>query len=98
VAVIAAAATAGVPPVTSLEALSKFEGVPGRLQIVPNTKSLNVFVDYAHTPDALENVLRALQAVRKGADSHSQIWTVFGCGGDRDKGKRPEKPWQLRTL
>jgi UDP-N-acetylmuramoyl-L-alanyl-D-glutamate--2,6-diaminopimelate ligase len=90
VAVIAAAATAGVPPAVSLEALMHFAGVPGRLQSVPNAKSLNVFVDYAHTPDALDNVLRALQAVRMGAKSHSQIWTIFGCGGDRDKGKRPE--------
>lgn len=90
VAVVAAVATAGIPPAMSLEALTKFEGVPGRLQQVPNAKALNVFVDYAHTPDALENVLKALKTVRAGAKSHSQIWTVFGCGGDRDKGKRPE--------
>ncbi len=90
IAVVAAAATAGVPPAFSLEALNSFPGVPGRLQLVPNARSLNVFVDYAHTPDALENVLRALQTVRTGSGSHSQIWTIFGCGGDRDKGKRPE--------
>jgi len=90
VAVIAAAATAGIPPVMSLDALTRFAGVPGRLQAVSNSKSLNVFVDYAHTPDALENVLQALKAVRAGSKSHSQIWTIFGCGGDRDKGKRPE--------
>jgi UDP-N-acetylmuramoyl-L-alanyl-D-glutamate--2,6-diaminopimelate ligase len=90
VAVVAAAATAGVLPALSLDALTRFEGVPGRLQIVPNSKALNVFVDYAHTPDALENVLHALKTVRAGTQSHSQIWTIFGCGGDRDKGKRPK--------
>jgi UDP-N-acetylmuramoyl-L-alanyl-D-glutamate--2,6-diaminopimelate ligase len=89
VAVIAAAATAGIPPKASIDALARFEGVPGRLQFVPNSKSLNVFVDYAHTPDAVESVLQALNQVRQQTNSHCQIWTVFGCGGDRDKGKRP---------
>ncbi len=89
VAVVAAVASLGIPPGTSLEVLSNFTGVPGRLQFVPNSKSLNVFVDYAHTPDALESVLRALRKVRDDLKSHSQIWTIFGCGGDRDKGKRP---------
>ena len=56
---------------------------------MPNFKSLNVFVDYAHTPDALENVLKSLQEIRDQSKSHSQIWTIFGCGGDRDHGKRP---------
>lgn len=89
VAVIAAAATAGIPPSKSMEALTEFPGVPGRLQYVPNTKSLNVFVDYAHSPDAIESVLKALREVRSGLKTHSEIWTIFGCGGDRDKGKRP---------
>lgn len=73
-------------------ALSQFTGVPGRLQSVLNSSDVSVFVDYAHTPDALENVLVALQKVRAGLDGAAQqakIWTVFGCGGDRDKGKRP---------
>ena len=73
----------------SLEALENFSGVPGRLQFVPNAKSLNVFVDYAHSPDALANVLKALTQVRAEIQSPASIWTVFGCGGDRDKGKRP---------
>jgi UDP-N-acetylmuramoyl-L-alanyl-D-glutamate--2,6-diaminopimelate ligase len=72
-----------------VEALGKFTGVPGRLQAVPNEKNVSVFVDYAHTPDALENVLVALQRVRSNLKSKARIWTIFGCGGDRDKGKRP---------
>ncbi len=89
VAVVAAVATWGISISSSLDFLSRFGGVPGRLQSVPNHKSLNVFVDYAHTPDALESVLRALNQIRSQLKSHSRIWTVFGCGGDRDKGKRP---------
>jgi UDP-N-acetylmuramoyl-L-alanyl-D-glutamate--2,6-diaminopimelate ligase len=86
--VIAAAASVGIPPSYALDALTKFTGVPGRLQTVPNNRALHVFIDYAHSPDALENVLQALDKVRQDLHSHSQIWTVFGCGGDRDKGKR----------
>lgn len=90
VAAIAAATTAMIGPPKSAEVLSQFGGVPGRMQWVPNSQALNVFVDYAHSPDALENVLKALHEVRKLAESPAQIWTVFGCGGDRDKGKRPQ--------
>ena len=89
VAVIAAAASSGATVDRALDVLTKFPGVPGRLQMVPNEKSLYVFVDYAHTPDALENVLQSLNKVRASSKSSSRIWTVFGCGGDRDKGKRP---------
>lgn len=64
--------------------LTEFSGVPGRLQRVPNSKGVNAFVDYAHTPDALFNVLRTLHEV--GFD---RIITVFGCGGNRDASKRP---------
>lgn len=90
VGVVAAAANAGVPPLAALQALQSFTGVPGRLQGVENRKSLHVFVDYAHTPDALMNVLQSLICVRKELQENIRIWTVFGCGGDRDKGKRPE--------
>jgi UDP-N-acetylmuramoyl-L-alanyl-D-glutamate--2,6-diaminopimelate ligase len=86
---IAVATAAGIPFQTSLLALAGFKGVPGRLQAVPNDKNLSVFVDYAHTPDALENVLTAIHRVRENLKSKGKIWTVFGCGGDRDKGKRP---------
>jgi UDP-N-acetylmuramoyl-L-alanyl-D-glutamate--2,6-diaminopimelate ligase len=66
-------------------ALEKLDGVRGRLELVANHPSgAPVYVDYAHTPDALETVLRAL---RPHADR--KLVVVFGCGGDRDRGKRP---------
>ncbi|MGE4194800.1 MAG: UDP-N-acetylmuramoyl-L-alanyl-D-glutamate--2,6-diaminopimelate ligase [Pseudodesulfovibrio sp.] len=64
--------------------LSTFPGVPGRLERVMNDRDLDIFVDYAHTPDALENVQHTL----KGLD-FKRLITVFGCGGDRDRTKRP---------
>lgn len=89
VAAIAVGISAGVSLSTCVKALEVFSGVPGRLQSVPNDKNISVFVDYAHSPDALENVLSAIIKVREGMHSKAKIWTVFGCGGDRDKGKRP---------
>lgn len=66
-------------------ALEKLQGAPGRLQLVARAKSgAPIYVDYAHTPDALEAVLLALRPHVKG-----RLHLVFGCGGDRDKGKRP---------
>ena len=67
-----------------LQALSSVSGVPGRLERIANDRGLSVFVDYAHTPDAL---IKAQQALR-GA-GFTRIITVFGCGGDRDRSKRP---------
>ena len=67
----------------SVDALKNAPQVPGRLEMVPGPKSFRVFVDYAHTPDALENVLRTLRSLEP-----SRVITVFGCGGDRDKAKR----------
>ena len=64
-------------------ALKKFSGVPGRLELFIAKDGRRVFVDYAHTPDALSKALNAL--VGEGA----KLFCVFGCGGDRDKGKRP---------
>jgi UDP-N-acetylmuramoyl-L-alanyl-D-glutamate--2,6-diaminopimelate ligase len=58
--------------------------VPGRMQLVFSVDTPLVIVDYAHTPDALENALQAIQQHIKG-----KLWCIFGCGGDRDIGKRP---------
>ncbi len=67
--------------------LSQLQAVPGRLQPVPCAASgPRVWVDYAHTPDALEQVLAALRPL--GQQRGGRVWCVFGCGGDRDRGKR----------
>jgi UDP-N-acetylmuramoyl-L-alanyl-D-glutamate--2,6-diaminopimelate ligase len=89
VASCAAAVTCGVSLQQSFEALKTFYGVPGRLQKVESPSAKVAFVDYAHTPDALENVLKSLREIRKTSHLNNQIITVFGCGGDRDKSKRP---------
>lgn len=68
----------------AVAALPRLRGVPGRIQEVTELNGGRVFVDYAHTPDALESCLRAL---RPHARNHLTV--VFGCGGDRDRGKRP---------
>jgi UDP-N-acetylmuramoyl-L-alanyl-D-glutamate--2,6-diaminopimelate ligase len=69
-----------------LQTLSDLEGAPGRLQkIEGHPKGAGVYIDYAHTPDALETVLTALRPHTTG-----NLSVIFGCGGDRDKGKRPE--------
>lgn len=70
-------------------ALAKSRGVKGRLQAIPNERGLHVFVDYAHTDDALKSVLQCLDEIRKSNSQGNRIITVFGCGGDRDRGKRP---------
>jgi UDP-N-acetylmuramoyl-L-alanyl-D-glutamate--2,6-diaminopimelate ligase len=70
-----------VSPEKAIEGLKTFCGVPGRMEFISNPYGIFVFVDYAHKPEALEKVLRAIQGKR--------IITVFGCGGDRDKTKRP---------
>ncbi len=73
----------------TIGALAKVSGVPGRLQFIGTSKKGGeVFVDYAHKPDALENVLRAMRA-RVSAYPGAKLGVVFGCGGNRDKGKRP---------
>jgi UDP-N-acetylmuramoyl-L-alanyl-D-glutamate--2,6-diaminopimelate ligase len=81
---IAAAYALGVDIRTAVLALASAPGVPGRMQVVPGKRSFKVFVDYAHTDDALRNVLRTLRDLQP-----RNLITVFGCGGDRDSGKRP---------
>ena len=71
----------------ALQALSAVRSVDGRFQKIAGPNNRIGIIDYAHTPDALENVLKTLQDLNQGAQ---QIITVIGCGGDRDKGKRPE--------
>ena len=83
-AVIAACYKLNVPKEIIKEGFNKTKGVPGRFEIVPNDKGVNVIIDYAHTPDAIENILNTAKEFSK-----SNIITVFGCGGDRDKTKRP---------
>jgi UDP-N-acetylmuramoyl-L-alanyl-D-glutamate--2,6-diaminopimelate ligase len=85
-ALIAAGLVIGVggPAPKVFEALRSLQGAPGRLEKVGTTPShVPVYVDYAHTPDALETVLKALRPHTAG-----KLWVVFGCGGDRDSGKR----------
>jgi len=74
----------GIPLKNIAASLETFRSAPGRLERVPNDLGLNIYVDYAHKVDALENVLRTLRECTKG-----RIITVFGCGGDRDREKRP---------
>lgn len=79
------AIASGIDAAKAVEAIPQLKGVRGRLERVATMPSgATVFVDYAHTPDALENVLRALRPA-----VHGKLWVVFGCGGDRDTGKRP---------
>jgi UDP-N-acetylmuramoyl-L-alanyl-D-glutamate--2,6-diaminopimelate ligase len=88
VAAMAVGTAAGVPMEQLVESVAAFPGVPGRLQKVPSRR-VNIFVDYAHTPDALEKVLSILKELRDRISPNVKIWCLFGCGGDRDKGKRP---------
>ncbi len=85
-AVYATAISLGEKKENVLTALSIITGAEGRFDYVVNKESIVGIIDYAHTPDALENVLSTIKKLRKG---HEQVITVVGCGGDRDKTKRP---------
>ena len=76
----------GYTPEDILTALSALGAAPGRLEVMHGPKELSVVIDYAHTPDALENVLHTLKDIEPG----KPLICLFGCGGDRDRSKRPE--------
>jgi UDP-N-acetylmuramoyl-L-alanyl-D-glutamate--2,6-diaminopimelate ligase len=82
---IALATFLGIGEEVMRRSLSRLKSIPGRFERVGEDTPYYVFVDYAHTPDALENLLTAAKALRK-----ARVITVFGCGGDRDRKKRPK--------
>jgi len=73
---------------TVVELLEGLQSVPGRMQQLGGQEAPLVVIDYAHTPDALEKTLATLREVAR--QRHGRLWCVFGCGGDRDPGKRPQ--------
>ena len=81
---IGAGLALGLPAEAVVSGIQKLTSVPGRLEKVDNPLGIAILVDYAHTPDALEKVLAAVRPLTQG-----KVVTVFGCGGDRDRGKRP---------
>lgn len=83
-AAVAAASSLGSSNDSIERGINNLSAVPGRLEAIPNSLGFNVLVDYAHTPDALKNVLMAAKPLTKG-----NLILVFGCGGDRDNAKRP---------
>jgi UDP-N-acetylmuramoyl-L-alanyl-D-glutamate--2,6-diaminopimelate ligase len=85
--VIAALRSLGVALADAVEACSRLQPVPGRMQRLVAPGQPLVAVDYAHTPDALDKALRALRPLAQ--ERGGRLWCVFGCGGDRDAGKRP---------
>lgn len=88
-AAIGACTVCGIPADTIKRGLGGVSGVCGRAEIVPLGKDYTVMIDYAHTPDGLENIIRSLRSFARG-----RVVTLFGCGGDRDKSKR-EKMGQI---
>ncbi|MFK8044064.1 MAG: UDP-N-acetylmuramoyl-L-alanyl-D-glutamate--2,6-diaminopimelate ligase [Crocinitomicaceae bacterium] len=85
--VYAVAIELGFDPLEVLTSMSKLKSVEGRFQYVKSNKDIIAIVDYAHTPDALQNVLSTISSVRT---KNEKVITVVGCGGDRDKTKRPK--------
>ena len=80
----ACAVEIGIPLSTVASALSELQGVKGRAEVVPTGRDFTVIIDYAHTPDGLKNILSTFRECKK-----NRLIAVFGCGGDRDKTKRP---------
>lgn len=85
-AAYSAALALGTAPEDTLLAVSRLESAPGRLEVIRGPRGISVVIDYAHTPDALDNVLKTL----RGIDGKRELVCLFGCGGDRDRTKRPE--------
>ena len=85
-AIYTTAVVLGAEPEEVLVAMSTLKPAPGRLENIRGPKDISVIIDYAHTPDALENVLKTLREIAPDRE----LICLFGCGGDRDKTKRPE--------
>lgn len=85
-AIYGVAVELGIEKMEALRLLSELESVSGRFQYIISESKITAIVDYAHTPDALENVLKTIENIRT---NNEQLITVIGCGGDRDKTKRP---------
>jgi UDP-N-acetylmuramoyl-L-alanyl-D-glutamate--2,6-diaminopimelate ligase len=85
-AIFAVAVELGIEKVEALRLLSELESVSGRFQFIVSETKITAIVDYAHTPDALENVLQTIEDIRT---KNEQLITIVGCGGDRDTSKRP---------
>lgn len=85
-AIYGVAVELGIEKMEALRLLSELESVSGRFQFIVSNSKITAIVDYAHTPDALENVLKTIEDIRT---KNEQLITVVGCGGDRDKTKRP---------
>jgi len=86
-AIIATAALLGLEQLETLTIISELESVSGRFEYVVSEGGITAIIDYAHTPDALKNVLETINDIRTG---NEKVITVVGCGGDRDKTKRPK--------
>jgi UDP-N-acetylmuramoyl-L-alanyl-D-glutamate--2,6-diaminopimelate ligase len=87
-AVLATLLAKGVKLKHAVDAVESLTPAPGRMQLIGGQEAPMVVIDYAHTPDALEKTLEALRQV--ATERGGQLWCVFGCGGDRDPGKRPQ--------
>ena len=86
-AIIATAELLGLEKLETLTIISELESVSGRFEYVISEDGITAIIDYAHTPDALKNVLETINDIRTG---NEKVFTVVGCGGDRDQTKRPK--------
>ena len=88
-AAIATTLTLDIDPVVIEEGIEACRAVPGRFELIDEGQPFTVIVDYAHTDDALRNLLEAARTLRRRSKTPGRILTIFGCGGDRDRTKRP---------